>query len=292
MKRGSRLRVAAVLALAVLVASIATAAAGAGLSGGSTKTSRPAFSAPVAGHLKAAGTISPRSVPRLHRRHDEDAEVDPPSRALLLRRAGVKRQAPAVPLSGNASTKLGGRAVGKHASQLASRRTERPDVGSKQPRGGAAGFVGANMEDLNSFSGATLNNTGCCEPPDTQIAVSSTRVFEPVNLTAFVFDHAGNDLGSFDLVSFMSFGQANNFGSDPKVVYDAGRDRWYMTLMVCQQAACGGNWTTMGVDLAVSQSNDPFGSWTIYQNIYSGTPFNDQGNLQDQPKLGFSADKV
>ena len=292
MKRGSRLRVAGVLALAVFVASVATAAAGAGSSAGPTKPSRPAFSVPVAGHLKAAGKISPRSVPRVHRRPDEDAEVDPPSRALLLRRAGVRRQAPAVPLSGNASTKLGARGVGEHASPLASKRTGKPDVGLKQRRRGAAGFVGANMEDLNSFSGATLNNTGCCEPPDTQIAVSSTRVFEPVNLTAFLFDHAGNDLGSFDLVSFMSFGQANNFGSDPKVVYDAGSDRWYMTLMVCQQAACGGNWTTMGVDLAVSQSNDPFGSWLIYQNIYSGTPFNDQGNLQDQPKLGFSADKV
>ena len=29
----------------------------------------------------------------------------------------------------------------------------------------------------------------------------------------------------------MSFGADNNFGSDPKVVYDAGSDRWYMVLM-------------------------------------------------------------
>jgi IPT/TIG domain len=271
MKRSGRVRWIGALGLTVFVAIVATAAAAAGSSTDPTKPNRPAFSAGAAGALKATGKISPRSVPRVHKRADEDAEVDPPSQALLMRRAGITKQAPAVPLSGNATTRL---------------------RGTKKQRGGNASAFGTALEDLNSFSGATLNNTGCCEPPDTQIAVSSTRVFEPVNLTAFLFDHGGSDLGSFDLVSFMSFGAANNFGSDPKVVYDAGSDRWYMVLMVCQNAACGGNWSTMGVDLAVSQTNDPFGSWLIYQNIYSGTPFNDQGNLQDQPKLGFSGDKV
>jgi IPT/TIG domain len=293
MERGSRLRWIGAVALVVLAASVATAAAGAASSANPTKPSKPAFSAPVAGFMKATGTISARSVPRVHRRHDADAEVDPPSRALLRRRAGITQQAAAVPLSGNASTQRGSQTAGSHASHRATKQTAKPDAGAKLPRGSSSpAFVGAAMEKLNSFSGATLNNTGCCEPPDTQIAVSPTRVFEPVNLTAFNFDHAGNNLGSLDLVSFMSFNQPNNFGSDPKIVYDAGSGRWYMTLMLCQQAACGGNWTTMGVALAVSQSNDPFGSWLIYSNIYSGTPFNDQGNLQDQPKLGFSADKV
>src|SRR5581483_7672329 len=288
MKRSSRLRWVGALALVLVVAVAATAAAAAGSSTDPTKPSKPAFSAGVAGHMNATGTISARSVPRVHKRADEDAEVDPPTQTLLMNRAGITKRAPTVPLSGNASTRLGGQKAAKPGTKP----TGKPDVGAKQGRGSSSSAFGTALEDLNSFSGATLSNTGCCEPPDTQIAVSSTRVFEPVNLTAFLFDHGGTNLGSFDLVSFMSFGAANNFCSDPKVVYDAGSDRWYMTLMVCQQAACGGNWSTMGVDLAVSQTSDPFGSWTIYQNIYSGTPFNDQGNLQDQPKLGFSADKV
>jgi hypothetical protein len=45
MKRGSRLRWLGALALAVFVASVATAAAGGGSSAGPTKPSRPAFSA-------------------------------------------------------------------------------------------------------------------------------------------------------------------------------------------------------------------------------------------------------
>ena len=145
--------------------------------------------------------------------------------------------------------------------------------------------------NLNSFTGATLNNTGCCEPPDTQIAVSATREFEAVNLTGFVFDRGGIQQGSFDLTPFMGGGVADG-GSDPLVAFDSGSGRWFLALMVCQNGACGGNWTTMGVNLAVSNTGDPLGSWTLYQNIYSGNPFFDQGNLQDQPKLGFSDDKV
>ena len=287
-----RLRWVGALALTVFVAVVATAAAAGAGSTDPTKPSKPAFSAGGAGQMNATGKISPRSVPRVHTRADEDAEVDPPTPTLLMHRAGITKKAASVPLSGNASTRLTGRSAGTHSADRGARGIGTPDVGAKRGRGGNVAAFGTSLEDLNSFSGATLNNTGCCEPPDTQIAVSSTRVFEPVNLTAFTFDHSGNDLGSFDLVSFMSFNQPNNFGSDPKIVYDAGSDRWYMTLMVCQQASCGGNWTTMGVDLAVSQTNDPLGSWLVYQNIYSGTPFNDQGNLQDQPKLGFSGDKV
>jgi hypothetical protein len=292
MKRSNRLRWIGVLALAVLVASVATAAAGAASSGDPTKPSKPAFSVGAAGQVDAAGTISPRSVPRRHLRPDEEAEVDPPTQALLMRRAGITKAASAVPLSGNATTNLRGQGAGNHASRSAPNRAGKPDAGAKQRGGGRHAAFGSFLENLNSFTGATLNNTGCCEPPDTQIAASSTRVLEPVNLTAFVFNHGGSNLGSFDLVSFMGLNQPNNFGSDPKVVYDQASDRWFMVLMVCQQAACGGNWTTMGVNLAVSQTNDPFGSWLIYQNIYSGNPFNDQGNLQDQPKLGFSGDKV
>ncbi len=152
--------------------------------------------------------------------------------------------------------------------------------------------VGPNLELLNSFTGATRNNTGYSEPPDTQIAVSPTRVVETVNLTAFVFDHGGNELGSFDLAALLSLYKPNNYGADPKIVYDAGSKRWFISLMVCQNAGCGGNWTTMGVNLAVSSGPDPAGNWTVYQNLYGVAPFNAQGNLQDQPKLGFSDDKV
>ncbi len=152
--------------------------------------------------------------------------------------------------------------------------------------------MGPNLELLNSFTGATRNNTGYSEPPDTQIAVSPTRVVETVNLTAFVFDHGGNELGSFDLAALLSLYKPNNYGADPKIVYDAGSKRWFISLMVCQNAGCGGNWTTMGVNLAVSSGPDPAGNWTVYQNLYGVAPFNAQGNLQDQPKLGFSDDKV
>src|SRR5581483_9102353 len=213
----------AAAAMLVLLVPAASVAAGIDSSGGSRGV--PAFGAGASGTVKATGTVDARSLPRVNQQRQPMARTDLPSPELLLQRAGVTPSGQRGPRDGVRGTSL---QVKSPPSSNAAPRTS-----AKEPHPNA---FGTNMELLNSFTGATLNNTGCCEPPDTQVAVSSSDVFEPVNLTAFLFDHGGNDLGSFDLVSFFSFGQPNNFGSDPKVAYDAGTDRWYMTLMICQNA--------------------------------------------------------
>jgi hypothetical protein len=286
MKRGGRrIRWIAVLALLMLGAGSAAAAAVSSTQGPGHR----GFSAPKYGVLKPSRTVDVRSLPRVHQGRISIPHPQAPSPALLARRAGRTLSSQRGPLQGRVGTKL----VRPHAAPLRPGRLvpnrpapDRAGRGSKSKSAAAGSF-----ETLNSFTGATLNNTGCCEPPDTQIAVSPNRELEAVNLTGFVYDRGGTQLGSFDLTSLLGGGATDN-GSDPQVVYDAGSGRWFITLMVCQGAGCGGNWTTMGVDIAVSNGSDPLGSWTVYQNIYSGTPFFDQGNLQDQPKLGFSDDKV
>ena len=254
-----------------------------------TSSSGPrAFSAPAYGVTKPTRTIDARSLPRVHRGPISTSHTLAPSRGLLADRAGRPPGHPVGPLNGTRGTT----ATRSHTAPPPPAHQLSPGSSTGDRPGSTRSAVGAgNFEILNSFTGATLDNTGCCEPPDTQIAVSPTQEFEAVNLTGFVFDRGGNQLGSFDLVPFMGGGTADG-GSDPQVVYDSGSGRWMLSLMVCQNASCGGSWTTMGVNLAVSSSSDPFGNWLLYENIYSGTPFNDQGNLQDQPKLGFSDDKV
>ncbi len=283
MKRGHKVGWISIFVLLILGAGAATAAALAGSS-----APQRAFGTPAPSVVAPAGTVQTSSLPRLHRGPISVPHTQAPAPALLAARAGVAISAQRGPLQGIRPTALR-KAAGPPApgASPASRQRKGPDGPL------SAVFPGAAFETLNSFTGATLNSTGCCEPPDTQLAVSSNRELEEVNLTGFVYDRGGNQLGSFDLTSLMALGAANSNGSDPKVMYDAGSDRWFATLMVCQNGGCGGSgWTTMGVDLAVSQTNDPLGGWTVYQNVYSGTPFNDQGNLQDQPKLGFSDDKV
>ena len=165
-----------------------------------------------------------------------------------------------------------------------------PHLGATHPSGTSGPRQPAGngyLLNQRHFIGATLNNTGCCEPPDTQIAVGYSQVVEMVNLTAFVYDRGGNQLGSFNEVSLFS-GAANANGSDPKIVYDATISRYIATLMVCFDAGCGGNWSSMENDIAISNSDNALGGWTIYPNLFAG----DQGNLQDQEKLGYSGDKV
>jgi len=140
---------------------------------------------------------------------------------------------------------------------------------------------------LNAFTGATLATSGCCQPPDTQMAVGRNEVVEAVNNNIYVFDRGGTQTATYPASDvFQPAGQ--NVGlTDPKIVFDpsAGASGlYYMTFMVCQNAGCGANnFTHMGISLAVSSNGL---NWTVYDYL------NDGQNLQDQEKLGFSGDKI
>jgi hypothetical protein len=146
-----------------------------------------------------------------------------------------------------------------------------------------------SFANLLAFTGATqATSCGNCQPPDTQMAAGKNEITEAVNKNIFVFSRGGTQLKSFPATDlFQPAGQTVGL-TDPKILFDptAGADgMYYLTFMVCAGAnSCNGNWTHMGISLAVT--SDPRGSWTIYDYI------NDGNNLQDQPKLGFSSDKV
>ncbi|MFD9413058.1 OmpL47-type beta-barrel domain-containing protein [Streptomyces sp. NPDC059989] len=116
-------------------------------------------------------------------------------------------------------------------------------------------------------------------PSDAQLAVGPTHIVEFVNRSGQVYDKAGTAVGApFDLGAF--FGFAANTGGDPRVHYDAGSGRFF----AAYEGLLGGG---DEVDVAVSDTSDPRGNWTVY---IAGS--NTTNVLQDQPKLGYSNDKV
>ncbi|WP_405526323.1 IPT/TIG domain-containing protein [Streptomyces avidinii] len=116
-------------------------------------------------------------------------------------------------------------------------------------------------------------------PSDTQLAVGPTRIVQFVNRTGQVYDKAGHAVGTpFDLGTF--FGFAANTGGDPRVHYDAGSGRFFAAY---EGLLTGGD----EVDVAVSDSSDPRGGWSVY--IVGSNNANVQ---HDRPTLGYTNDKV
>jgi hypothetical protein len=120
------------------------------------------------------------------------------------------------------------------------------------------------------------------------MAVGFNEVVEAVNNNIFVFDRGGTQLLTFPASDLFQPPTQSVGLTDPKILFDptAGSSgMYYVTYMVCQGGGCGGSsWSHMGISLAVT--SNPLGTWTLYDYL------NDGNELQDQPKLGFSADKI
>src|SRR5258708_5518323 len=142
-----------------------------------------------------------------------------------------------------------------------------------------------SFAELLGLTGVTAATSSDGEPPDTQMAAGQNEVVEVVNSEVFVYSRAGALLTSYPLSNIFQPPTQSVGLSDPKIVFDPTTGDYYLLQMVCQNAQCGANnWTHMGISLAVT--GNPQGSWTVYDYL------NDGQDLQDQPKLGFSGDKI
>lgn len=117
-------------------------------------------------------------------------------------------------------------------------------------------------------------------PPDTQVAAGGAKgqwIVEMVNHAGLVFSNSGTLLNSFDLGALF-FG-ATGAGGDPKVVYDRASGDFFAAYLLFR---IGGT-NKSQINLAVS--SNPLGLWSVYRVSFESL-------LQDQPKLGFSSDKL
>ena len=134
---------------------------------------------------------------------------------------------------------------------------------------------GGGLQIGQSYDGVDFLGSNCgCLPPDTNAAVGDNFVVETVNVQLRVFDKStGAILLDEPLSTF--FGAPS--GGDPYVVYDDTADRWYVSAFDSSDA---------GLFLAVSQTNDPTGSWFVFDLV------NGIGGFPDYPKMGFNHDAI
>jgi hypothetical protein len=194
---------------------------------------------------------------------------------------------------------------------------EAPTVSSSAVAGSnpelALSFNGLNARDQRLANGG---NQFSLEPPDQALCVGNGYTVESTNSVLRVFSSASGAAltGVMDLNTFFGYPPAidrangNKIGPnviDPVCLYDSGIQRFVVaitTLHVDEDGNFNGKNT---IDLAVSNTNDPTGSWTIYyvpaQNDGTdGTPNHGctlDGSapgpcFQDYPHIGSDANGV
>lgn len=185
-----------------------------------------------------------------------------------------------------------------------------------QGAGGAVGFNGLDdFQQTNAGTGAYAGTQEDVTPPDQGLCVGSGagagHVLEAVNLALRVYSPSGapqtpavpfnqfvgvapevttNPDGTFTYGPFLS---------DPKCYYDPDTARWFMSVLQFSVDPTTGAFGNSALQyVAVSQTADPTGAWTIYSfpttdDGTSGTP-SDPGCpcFGDQPLLGADANGV
>ncbi|HZY48113.1 MAG TPA: hypothetical protein VFE96_09990, partial [Candidatus Bathyarchaeia archaeon] len=150
---------------------------------------------------------------------------------------------------------------------------------------------------VKDFAGTpgTNPNPCRCAPPDMGVAASSKFVVQMVNLAGTIWKNNGVRVTTFSLADFWFLpvrGGPLGIGmSDPLVLYDAGADRFYASIIDA--------FDVNRVNFAVTATNDPTGTWFIYRVIANCNPTAPYGpcspassnTLPDQPYIGYSSDK-
>lgn len=204
-----------------------------------------------------------------------------------------------LPIPGKRSALFGGAASIKSASLPLSE----PVAPSSAVVGWqATNFVGFN--GLSNIDQRTANNGNqySLEPPDQGLCAGNGFVVEAVNDVIRVFDRSGNPLTEAeDLNSFFGLapqiirGNPSMIGpflSDPRCYYDGQTKRWFVSILEQDNGnnagATGRNYNL----LAVSETSDPTGDFTVFQYDVTDDGQNGTANhagcpcFGDQPLLG------
>ena len=180
--------------------------------------------------------------------------------------------------------------------------TTPPSVGGKQVSYGTAGATGFNALSHVDSRTASGGNQFSLEPPDQGICVGNGFVLETVNSVLAVYDRSGNIVaGPTAVNAFLGYPPAIDrtnvvfgpFVVDPRCYFDPDTQRWFHTNITLEQDPDSGALTGAShVDIAVSQSKDPTGAWTVFHLDTT----NGDGSLPnhagcpcfgDQPLIGF-----
>ncbi|HVA84836.1 MAG TPA: hypothetical protein VNF73_00815, partial [Candidatus Saccharimonadales bacterium] len=164
---------------------------------------------------------------------------------------------------------------------------------------GFSGFNGLSHYDSRTASGG---NQFSLEPPDQGLCVGNGFVMETINDVLAVYDTRGRMVaGPEALNAFLGYppavdrtnGGFGPFVTDPRCLYDAQTNRWIHTDLTLEVDPSTGAFTGVThVDIAVSQSGNPTGKWSIFSldttddGAHGGPSHPGCPCLGDQPLLG------
>ncbi len=135
-----------------------------------------------------------------------------------------------------------------------------------------------------SIDGLQLSNSGGYVPPDTQVGVGPTHLFEVVNLEGRIWTKPTSTtpttlVTSFPLAHLFGLSSSTNI-SDPKIRFDALSGKWFVALISYNSSFTQGAWR-----LAVSKTGDPTGAFYVYT-------VSTNKSAPDFPALAVNDDKV
>ena len=179
------------------------------------------------------------------------------------------------------------------------------------------GFEGLNLYQQRYARGG---NQFTVEPPDQGLCVGNGYVLEAVNDVLNVFNTSGqsvlpdntatNIVSGFprnvnhavDLNSFYGYAPAINrstgvrgqFVTDPSCLYDAATQRFFVVVLTLESTPGGAFTTVNHLDIAVSNTSNPTGTWNIYRIDVTNDGTNTGGvnpgpYLGDYPHIGADA---
>ncbi|HEX7623763.1 MAG TPA: hypothetical protein VF400_09355 [Anaeromyxobacteraceae bacterium] len=226
-----------------------------------------ATAAPVTFTVSAGGTTAVQGAAPGSGALDAATELDPAALAdkdVLL--------APGSP--GAAAVR--GAAINRSISHATTR--VRGDAHDGRDRGDAGPELALSFDGLDHFDTRTANGGKqfSNEPPDQGLCVGNGFILETVNTVLRVFDTHGNPLtGPVDLNTFLGYPAARDraagtFGPevfDPSCYFDRDTQRWFHLVSTLERVSPTNPSLTGAshIDLAVSTTPSPLGSWIVYR---------------------------
>jgi len=145
-------------------------------------------------------------------------------------------------------------------------------VSSAGPLSVLTSFDGLNHRNQRLANGG---NQFSVEPPDQGLCAGNGVEMEIINDVMKIYSPTGATVKStLDLNTFFGYaaqfnrttGDVGPFVTDPSCLYDSATNRWFADVLTLDTFPSTGDFTGANhLDLAVSNSGDPTGTWTIYR---------------------------
>lgn len=210
--------------------------------------------------LHKAGTVSLRALAAANRARSSSPSNSPAAQGTRAAREAPLRPPPYAARAANSAAVRASRASARSATTL------RGFTGNVK---GARGFDGLTSAINSSANSPGFGGAGDVSPPDQGLAVGpspeGTVVVEFVNQSLDIYSASGKSLLGA-IPSFQLYGlPATAFLSDPRAYWDPQTGHWFLTMFTVGSLKKDGSLASPSDQyIAVSQTTDPFGPYTVF----------------------------